>query len=90
MSLSNTLLSILIKIIYVQWSIFTPSPVAPRLSLREINNRTVQTNVYVGAEFGWNSGLLKRKILVHYVLVEQSTQVLHFVERKPVMNKREQ
>lgn len=67
-----------------------PSPVAPRLSLREINNRTVQTNVYVGAEFGWNSGLLKRKILVHYVLVEQSTQVLHFVERKPVMNKREQ
>lgn len=90
MILSNTLLSILIKIISMQWSIFTPSPVAPRLSLRGINYRTAQTNVYIETEFGWNSGLLKRKILVHYVLVEQSTQILHFVERKPVMNKREQ
>lgn len=46
--------------------------------------------LYREIEVGQDSWLLRRKILAHYVLVEQSTQILYFVERKPVMNKHEQ
>ena len=67
-----------------------PAPVAPHLSKWDKQQNSADKCLYREIEVGQDSWLLWRKILARYVLVEQSTQILYFVERKPVMNKYEQ